>query len=164
SSLNPSPVFVGGPAFTLTINGSGFVSLSTVSWSGSARTTTFVSSSVLKAAILPSDIAATATASVRVTNPLPPVNAFTSANNNANSPSPTVDTLSPASVLVGGSQFTLTVTGTGFIANSVVRWNNSDRTTAFVSATQLTGVITAADIAVAGTNNVGVFNPAPAGG
>ena len=36
--------------------------------------------------------------------------------------------------------------------------------TTFVNNTQLTAVITAADIATAGTANVTVFNPTPGGG
>src|SRR4030095_8689171 len=47
---------------------------------------------------------------------------------------------------------------------SVVRWNGSDRATTFVSSTQLTAAISASDIAMAGTVNVTVFNPAPGGG
>src|SRR5437764_5322471 len=40
-----------GAAFTLTVRGTGFVSGSIVYWNGTPRITTFVSSSVLKAAI-----------------------------------------------------------------------------------------------------------------
>jgi ABC-type multidrug transport system fused ATPase/permease subunit len=46
----------------------------------------------------------------------------------------------------------------------MVQWNGADRATAFVSATQLTATILAADIAIAGTANVTVVNPAPGGG
>ena len=59
---------------------------------------------------------------------------------------------------------TKTVTGSGFVSGSVVRWNGANRTTTFVSATQLTASITAADIATAGTAQVTVFNPTPGGG
>jgi hypothetical protein len=45
-----------------------------------------------------------------------------------------------------------------------VRWNGSNRTTSYVSATQLTAQIAAADIATAGTAQVTVFTPAPGGG
>jgi uncharacterized protein (TIGR03437 family) len=56
------------------------------------------------------------------------------------------------------------VNGTSFANNSVVRWNGADRATNFVSATQLTAQITAADIANFGTATVTVFTPAPGGG
>ena len=77
---------------------------------------------------------------------------------------PTTSTLSPASKTVGETDFTLTVNGTNFVNGSVVKWNGTDRTTTFVSATQLTAAISAADIAAAGTVPVTVFNPKPGGG
>ena len=79
-------------------------------------------------------------------------------------PIPVASSLSPTSVVMGGSPFTLTVTGSRFIPSSVVRWNGMDRATTYVSATQLTASIGAADIAAAGAAQVMVFNPAPAGG
>jgi hypothetical protein len=80
-------------------------------------------------------------------------------------PAPTVSSVSPSTASAGGAAFTLTVNGTGFVANqSVVRWNGSDRATTFVSATQLGAAISAADVAAAGTATVTVFTPAPGGG
>ena len=69
--LVPDAVAPGGPAFTLTVNGTGFGSSSVVNWNGSARKTTFVNGSELKASILSSDIARAGTASVTVANPAP---------------------------------------------------------------------------------------------
>lgn len=81
-----------------------------------------------------------------------------------NNPVPATTSLSPAFVTAGGSAFTLTVNGSGFVDNSVVRWNGADRTTTRVSSTQLAAAIGSSDIAVAGTAQVTVFNPAPGGG
>src|SRR2546425_7139704 len=69
--LVPDAVKPGSAGFTLTLNGTGFVSGSIVNWNGSGRTTTFVSNSQLKADILTSDIAKASTASVTVVNPGP---------------------------------------------------------------------------------------------
>jgi hypothetical protein len=69
--LSPTSAVPGGAAFTLTANGSGFVSGATVLWNGSPRTTTFVSSSQLTAAITNADIALAGTAFVSVLNPAP---------------------------------------------------------------------------------------------
>jgi hypothetical protein len=69
--LVPDAAKPGGAAFTLTVNGSGFVSSSVVHWNGSPRTTTFVSHAQLKANILASDIATNETARVTVVNPGP---------------------------------------------------------------------------------------------
>jgi hypothetical protein len=53
--------------------------------------------------------------------------------------------------------------GTNFVTTSVVNFNNKAETTTFVSATQLTAAIPAADVATAGSVNVTVTNPAPGG-
>lgn len=79
-------------------------------------------------------------------------------------PAPAATSVSPASATAGGGAFTLTVSGANFVNGAAIQWNGSNRTTTFVSATQLTAAISASDIATAGTASVTVFNPAPAGG
>jgi Bacterial Ig-like domain (group 3)/FG-GAP-like repeat len=69
--LVPDATAPGGAAFTLTLNGAGFVVSSTVNWNGSPLDTTFVSSSQLTATVPASDIAAASTASVAVVSPGP---------------------------------------------------------------------------------------------
>jgi hypothetical protein len=81
-----------------------------------------------------------------------------------NAPLPTLTSLSPSSATAGGSAFTLTVYGSNFVGSSVVRWNGSDRLTTYVSGGQLQAAISSGDIALAGTAQVTVFNPAPGGG
>jgi hypothetical protein len=71
--------------------------------------------------------------------------------------------LLPDATAPGGPQFTLTVNGTGFVSNSVVNWNGSALATQFVSGSQLTAIVPAADIATANTGWVTVVNPAPGG-
>ena len=77
---------------------------------------------------------------------------------------PTLGSLSPVRASAGSAPFTLTVSGTGFVAGSEVRWNGSTRPTTFVSATQLRATIAAADVTVPSTALVTVFTPAPGGG
>ncbi|MBI4519462.1 MAG: fibronectin type III domain-containing protein [Gemmatimonadetes bacterium] len=77
---------------------------------------------------------------------------------------PSITSLSPAGALAGGAALTLSVTGTGFLASSVVRWSGSDRTTTFRSGTQLQASIPASDLTTAGEVDVTVLNPAPRGG
>ena len=55
--LVPNTVTAGSAAFTLTVNGSGFVGQSVVNWNGTAQTTTFVTSNQLTAAIPAADVA-----------------------------------------------------------------------------------------------------------
>src|SRR5437867_1181018 len=79
-------------------------------------------------------------------------------------PVPVLGALSPSSATAGGAAFTLTVNGTNFVASSIVRWNGSNRTTTFVSGTELRAAIPAGDITTAGTTQITVFTPLPGGG
>ncbi len=72
--------------------------------------------------------------------------------------------LVPASAAPGGSTFTLTVAGTGFLSASVMNWNGSPLATTFVSPSKLQATVPAARIAAAGTASVTVKNPSPGGG
>src|SRR5580704_8284768 len=66
----------------------------------------------------------------------------------ANNPVPFIDLpVVPAAAVPGGTGFSLTVSGAGFVNGSVVDWNGSPRTTTFVSAGQVTAAILASDIA-----------------
>jgi len=85
-------------------------------------------------------------------------------NPTGSNPSPTVSSLSPSSALAGGPALTLTVNGTGFVTGSTVQFKGSNRGTTFVTATQLTATLTAADILTAGTAAVSAVNPTPGGG
>ena len=72
--------------------------------------------------------------------------------------------LSANSAAAGGAGFTLTVGGPKFAANSVVLWNGAVRKTTYVSSTELTAAISAADIAQSGMRLVTVANGAPNAG
>jgi len=69
TTLAPNSATAGGPAFTLTVDGTNFVSGATVLWNGAARTTTFVSAARVTAAIAAADVAAAGAVPVTVRNP-----------------------------------------------------------------------------------------------
>jgi len=69
--LSPSSVAPGGPAFTLTVRGAGFVSGATVRWNGAPLTTTYVSGTRLTASIPAAKLATAGTAQLTVSNPAP---------------------------------------------------------------------------------------------
>jgi hypothetical protein len=71
SSISPSIALALGSSFTLTVNGSGFVSGSVVEVNGSSRPTTFVSSTQLTAQISNNDILSVGTRTITVFNPAP---------------------------------------------------------------------------------------------
>ncbi|MDD1670988.1 MAG: lectin like domain-containing protein, partial [Methanomicrobiales archaeon] len=150
---NPSPIIstLSPPS---AIAGSGGFNLR---WNGGDRTTTFVSSSELRASIFASDVASAGTASVTVYTSTPgggtsPAKTFT-----INNPSPTLSGISPSSKTAGSGAFILTVTGSNFVSGSTVRWNGGDRTTTFVSSSELRASIFASDVASAGTASVTVY-------
>ncbi|MFZ0393775.1 MAG: FG-GAP-like repeat-containing protein [Terracidiphilus sp.] len=67
----PGAVSPGGPQFTLTANGTGFLPASTIHLNGAALATTFVNSRQLTAVVPAADIAKSETTSVTVVNPSP---------------------------------------------------------------------------------------------
>ena len=62
--------------------------------------------------------------------------------------------LSPTSVNAGSGAFTLTVNGLGFASGNVLQWDGTNVPTTFISSTQLTGSITAAQVLVGGTHAI----------
>ncbi|HMD33654.1 MAG TPA: IPT/TIG domain-containing protein, partial [Vicinamibacterales bacterium] len=78
-------------------------------------------------------------------------------------PVPTLTSLTPAPA-VAGVPMTLTLNGSGFVSSSVARWNGVNRTTTYVSATQLRINVPSFDVASVGTAQLSVFTPSPGGG
>lgn len=162
TSISPNTANAGGAGFTLTVNGTNFVNgTSVVRWNGSNRTTSFVNSTQLTATIPASDIANGGVFPITVANGATISNSL---NFTVNNPVPVLTSMSPNVRQAAGGAFTLTVNGSGFVPGSIVRWNGTDRTTSFVSSTQLTASIPAGDTAFVGNATVTVFNPTPSGG
>lgn len=158
ASISPTTAISGGPAFTLTANGSAFVSGSAILWNGSPLPTTFLSSTQLTTSVPSTLITTPATISIAIQAP---------GGSTTNSVSfvitlpvpPALSSLSPVSALAGGPAFTLTVTGSNFVSGDIVQWNGSSLTTSFVSSTQLTATVPSSAIAVAGSSPVTVLAP-----
>src|SRR5262249_51078526 len=81
-----------------------------------------------------------------------------------NSPVPSLTSLSSTSATEGAASLTLTLTGTGFVPNSQVRWNGTALTTTFVSGTLLQAAVPVGNLANANVFSITVFNPGPGGG
>ena len=81
-----------------------------------------------------------------------------------NLPDPTLAALSSTSIYAGSPSMTLNLYGTQFASQSVGEWNGAARPTTYVSPTQINVQITAADLAVSGTEEVTVTNAAGGGG
>ena len=170
-TLGPASASAGGVAFTLTINGSGFINSSAVQWNGVNRPTSFVSSTKLTAQISAADIAQPGPAGVTVVNPGPGGGTSNAATFDiaapGQNPTPSITRITPGQIMTdaaSATDITLVVTGENFIPHSQAQWNGSDRPTTYLSATQLKLTVTAADLAAGGQGSVTVSNPGPGGG
>jgi hypothetical protein len=77
---------------------------------------------------------------------------------------PVLTSLTPAAAVVGSSAQTLTLNGTSFLPASTVAYNGVGHTVEYVSSTELTIVLNAADLATTGSYPVVVTNPGTGGG
>ncbi len=178
TGLFPSSVTAGSEAFTLFISGIGFVKKppSQVFWNGSPRTSTLNSTTnQLAVSILATDVATAGVAAIIVANPEPggPSLATTFTIDAVQNGTPLITSLSPTSATPGSGSFTLTVTGTNFVAPTIVNgviqspgstiaWNFGPLDTTFTPG-GLTATVPALDIAKPGFASISVFNPTPGG-
>lgn len=144
-SISPASAAAGGAGFTLTVIGTGFLPTSTVLWNGYTLSATYVDATTLRAYVDSYRLYSVGTAQVTISNPPPgggtsaPVT-FVIGPQSPN-PVPTVTSISPASIDAGGPSFTLTVTGTGFVAYSRIMWNGYQLSTTLVDSSTLTATI-----------------------
>jgi hypothetical protein len=177
--VSPSSATAGAQGFTITANGSGFVTGALILWNGTALTTTLVSSNQLTAPVPTSDLTAAGTVQVAVQIPGSAQSGTSNVNNTTTTEvsnivlftisatpgtppaitSLSASTTSAASTPYCSTQgFTLTVTGTNFTSDAIVDWNGAAQATTFVSATQLTASIPATAAVSPGTIAVTVSN------
>ena len=162
TSISPTTATAGSGSITITLTGTNFVASSIAVWNTIDLTTTYVSATQLTAVVPASLLAAGGTFPVVVNNP----GSGTSSSKTftVNNPVPVLSGISPTSAVAGGAGFTLTVTGSSFTPSSSVLWGGTALTTTFVSSTQLTAVVPAANITSPGTFAITVSNPTPGGG
>jgi hypothetical protein len=74
AALSPASATAGGPAFTLTVNGTNYAGKAVVNWNGAAQTsnTTYVGANQLTVAVPAAAIASSGAVSITVTNPATP--------------------------------------------------------------------------------------------
>jgi hypothetical protein len=123
TSISPTTVSAGGPSFTLTVNGSGYVAgNSVVQINTTSRFTTFVSSLQLTATVLASDIAAPGALTITVLN----TNTGVAVSSNpaqlavVSAASPVLISASPGLTTQGVEQVSMTLVGTNFRPGATV--------------------------------------------
>jgi trimeric autotransporter adhesin len=164
SSLTPSGATTGTAGLSLTVTGTNFVSLATVTVNGNARRTAYEDATTLVADVLASDLAQAGTLAIGVINPQPAGGNSNSVSFTVNNPTPGLLTVTPNAFTAGSLTTPITVGGSGFVSTSVVTINGSPRITAFSSATQLQAKLTQGDLSAAGVYVLGVTSPGPGGG
>jgi uncharacterized repeat protein (TIGR01451 family) len=158
TSITPDSLVAGSSSQTIAVTGSGFISSSVLNLNATALVTTYVNSTSLQATVPASAIAADGTVKFTVTNPSPGGGTSQAQSYAITIPTPAVTSLSPQTVPQGAAAV-VTISGTGFEANSKVQWNGSDRPTTFVNATTLQVALTADDVKSFGIGQVAVSNP-----
>jgi uncharacterized protein (TIGR03437 family) len=162
--LNPTTATAGGAAFLLTVNGTGFIAGTTVKFNGADRTATIVNDTQLTIAITADDIKNAGSAKISVVNSTPGGGTSNELTLPINNPAPVPTSVDKPTITAGAGATMLTITGSGFRPDSVVRVNGADRTTTFVSATELKVMLLGSDVASGGTLKLTVFTPEPGGG
>ena len=167
TSLSPNSATQGGSALSVTITGYNFMSSSSAQWNGSARTTTYSSSTQLQVQLTAADIVTPGSAAVSVTNPTPGGGNSGSAEftiNPISNPVPQLQASNPSSVDAGSADIIFTVSGSNFIPTSVIQWNGVALTTSYLSDSYLEAQVPASNLSNPGVAEVVVVNPGPGGG
>jgi hypothetical protein len=147
--LSSNGATAGAAGFTLTVTGANFTSASQVLWNGAVRATTYGSSTELNASIKTADFAEAGTNLVTVANAAPNAGTSSALPFVVKSSAP-VATISGGSISVaagGSGDYTLTLTGAGFVTGSVADWNGASVTTRYVSPWRVSAAITASQAA-----------------
>lgn len=164
TSISPTSAAAGSASLTLTVNGTGFLSTTTVEVGGVADPTTDVSGTQLTVTVSAAQLASGAQLSVIALNGSISSGSGTPIALQVTNPAPTISAVSPSVESVGVVAPVITVTGTGFVSGTVIQVNGSNRTTTYTSATQVSVALTAADVSASGTLSLTAINAAPGGG
>jgi uncharacterized protein (TIGR03437 family) len=155
TSINPTSVFAGGPAFTLTVSGTGFSPDSVVYVNGNPRDTASFGQSELRVAISASDIADTGIINITVINPEPGGGQSNTKELFIEAPQPLITDINPLMTFANGaSDVVITISGMNFIPSSIVTFLEFDPgyPVNFISPTQLQWTIPGGEAGVLITN------------
>jgi hypothetical protein len=164
TGLAPAVASIGQDSLVVRLTGTGFVLGSTVTMDGIQRVSRRISATQIDVPLAGYEIAASRTFSFRIVNPEPGGGTSNALTMTLQNPAPVVSALSPATALAGQDSLVVRVTGTGFLANTVARFQGAARTTRLVSATALDVVLRPEDLDEAGTFAITLFTPQPGGG
>lgn len=159
NAVTPQTFVQNARDLAITIDGSNFQVGAQVRVGTSPRSTTVVSSTRITSSLLAIDVDQPGELQITVKNPGttgavsdPKTITIVSAN------APTINSVSPASIEVDSSILAIVVNGTGYKDTDKVLVNGAERTTTFVSASQLAATLQPGDVAAAGELSITVRN------
>ena len=170
ASISPSTALAAtSSALNVFLTGTSFVPQSVATVNGINLTTTFLSPTSLEAVVTGTNLAAPGADEIAVLNPAPGGGLSNQIALSVVNPVPTVASITPTSVLVGSTTTTsntlITVTGTGFVPQyTTITLNGGAFPTLVTGATTATIVLTPADLALGGVQQIAAVNNAPGGG
>jgi hypothetical protein len=156
TSLSSTSILQGSAAFTLTVNGSNFLSGSlatVVKWNSTALTTTYVSSTKVTAAVPVSLLATAGTDRIAVVTANGTSSAVTFTVNPAQ---PVISSFTPGQVYAGNSDFTIYVYGSNFTSTATINWNSTPLVTSSVAGSILQATVPASLVTTIGTASITV--------
>ena len=153
----------GQPGFEVLIDGTGFIDSSVVSYGGSTRPARRIGTGTLAIGLTEADLWRAGVFPIVVTNAGPGGGVSAAASFTITGSTPRIRSI-PTNGGTVGQGFVMTVHGSGFVPGAFIRWNGADRSTTYVSSSQLSAVIPGADVAIAGLNSVVVRNTPPEAG
>jgi trimeric autotransporter adhesin len=164
TSLSNQKFLLGSSATTITISGSGFVPATTIQFNGSPRVTTYLSPTQVTATITSTDLLTAGTFALTAFNPGPGGGSSAASTLEVDNPSPTISGVVPSTIATGSPGRAVSVSGTGFLAGTIIQVGGTPRTTTYVTPSLLSVLFTATDFATPGNLSVVAINPAPGGG
>jgi YVTN family beta-propeller protein len=155
TALSPDTVRSQASGIVLTITGTDFVKGAKITIGTDVLTPSSVSPTQATVTIPAGDISVLGTVYVILTDP----DGGSAALELNVTSAPTISSLSPASVMEGTSDFTLTVTGSDFQDGAVITFGSDTLSLSDQDATTAVVTIPASDVAAAGTVTVSLINP-----
>jgi hypothetical protein len=167
TGMSPSTV-VAGVGGTITVTGNWFfpgVTRVQVTGMNTEPAVTVISLTELRFTLTPANMPASGISQVSVFNPAPGGGGATVPGGlRVDNPLPVLTVVTPAQAVLGQQTQEVRITGTGFVTDSYIRFDNEGKGTGYVSPTELRLVLQADDLDRAGTFPITVTNFGIGGG
>ena len=165
TTVTPSGIIVDSPDTDIAITGGPFIPTSEVLFEGTPLPTTVIDAQTLGTRFEATRLSLARVADLLVRNHGPAGNTVSSdpVLFAIGGPAPTILTVTgiPQEVVVGGSGFDVTLTGSGFIDGASLQINGKSRATTFIDETSIVGTVLPEDLSLAGSVTMSAINPSP---